>query len=232
MFERSVEALELAHHGAVREWWEGEERAGRGGRLPRVPAMKQMLPRSAALDELERHVPDRKLAAALLDHWLKRRAAEGGPLLQRLWFEQPWKVRVRLHAAHQPALRGACSTSTCAMQRRDTQLHSSYSYALLCLAVGRDGGSTCRYLCCCCCCRYAAQTIAFARHAGEDDDLDDLLPFTAEEPRSAPPGKGPRRGGARRRVTHDDALDVLIALRSELEVRPCSLHCVFACGLL
>lgn len=56
--------------------------------------MKALLPRGAALEVLSGLVPDRKLAAQVLDYWLKKRAAEGGPLLARLWFEQPWKVRV------------------------------------------------------------------------------------------------------------------------------------------
>lgn len=61
-------------------------------RVPTIPAMKVLLPRGAALDLLAELVPDRKLAAQLLDYWLKKRTQEGGPLLARLWFEQPWKV--------------------------------------------------------------------------------------------------------------------------------------------
>lgn len=61
-------------------------------RVPTIPAMKTLLPRATALDVLSELVPDRKLAAQLLDYWLKKRAQEGGPLLARLWFEQPWKV--------------------------------------------------------------------------------------------------------------------------------------------
>lgn len=60
--------------------------------MPTIPAMKTLLPRATALDVLSELVPDRKLAAQLLDYWLKKRAQEGGPLLARLWFEQPWKV--------------------------------------------------------------------------------------------------------------------------------------------
>jgi hypothetical protein len=55
--------------------------------------MKALLPRAEGLDVLSSLVPDRKLAAQVLDYWLKKRIEEGGPLLARLWFEQPWKVR-------------------------------------------------------------------------------------------------------------------------------------------
>jgi len=56
--------------------------------------MKALLPRMVALEALSALLPDRKLAAQVLDYWLKKRAEEGGPLLARLWFEQPWKVCV------------------------------------------------------------------------------------------------------------------------------------------
>lgn len=61
-------------------------------RVPKIPAMKSLLPRSAALEALSELVPDRKLGAQVLDYWLRKRAEEEGPLLARLWFEQPWKV--------------------------------------------------------------------------------------------------------------------------------------------
>lgn len=61
--------------------------------VPRIPGMKQLLPRAAALEALAPLLPDKKLAGQLLDYWLRKRQAEGGPLLARLWFEQPWKVR-------------------------------------------------------------------------------------------------------------------------------------------
>jgi hypothetical protein len=57
--------------------------------------MKALLPRAEGLDLLSSLVPDRKLAAQVLDYWLKKRGEEGGPLLARLWFEQPWKVNQR-----------------------------------------------------------------------------------------------------------------------------------------
>lgn len=52
--------------------------------------MKALLTKAKALDLFPDM--DKKLAGALYDHWAKRRAALGGPLLARLWFEQPWKV--------------------------------------------------------------------------------------------------------------------------------------------
>lgn len=63
-------------------------------RVPQIPSMKALLPRMVALEALSALLPDRKLAAQVLDYWLKKRAEEGGPLLARLWFEQPWKVCV------------------------------------------------------------------------------------------------------------------------------------------
>jgi hypothetical protein len=54
--------------------------------------MKALLPRAEGLDVLSGLIPDRKLAAQVLDYWVKKRVEEEGPLLARLWFEQPWKV--------------------------------------------------------------------------------------------------------------------------------------------
>jgi hypothetical protein len=69
--------------------------------MPKIPAMKSLLPRSEGLKLLSSLLPDPKLAAQVLDYWVKRRNEEGGPLLARLWFEQPWKVR------HAPAAASA-----------------------------------------------------------------------------------------------------------------------------
>lgn len=57
--------------------------------------MKYLVPKAQALDALaERHCDmDKKIAALVYDYWVKKRQQEGGPLLPRLWFEQPWKVR-------------------------------------------------------------------------------------------------------------------------------------------
>jgi hypothetical protein len=63
--------------------------------IPEIPAMKRLLPRAVALEALAPLVPDSKLALQLLEYWLRRRQQEGGPLLARIWFEQPWKVRGR-----------------------------------------------------------------------------------------------------------------------------------------
>jgi hypothetical protein len=68
--------------------------------------MKRLLPRAVALEGLSRLVPDSKLALQLLEYWLRRRQQEGGPLLARLWFEQPWKVR-RQQQHQQLLLRGS-----------------------------------------------------------------------------------------------------------------------------
>lgn len=74
-------------------------------RVPKIPGMKALLPKSKALDLFPDL--DKKLASSLYDHWAKRRSALSGPLLPRLWFEQPWKVRPRAGLAsrrqHVPA---------------------------------------------------------------------------------------------------------------------------------
>jgi hypothetical protein len=62
--------------------------------------MKRLMPRAVALEALAPLVPDSKLALQLLEYWLRRRQQEGGPLLARIWFEQPWKVG-EAHAAQQ-----------------------------------------------------------------------------------------------------------------------------------
>lgn len=56
-----------------------------------------LLPKSRALEELSELVPDKRLAGQLYDHWLKRRQQHGGPLLERLWFEVPWKFVAFAH---------------------------------------------------------------------------------------------------------------------------------------
>jgi hypothetical protein len=60
--------------------------------------------------------------------------------------------------------------------------------------------------------------VAFAHDIVDDDeDFDENLPFMAVEPRSKQ--KQTRRGGQRRRLNHEDALEALYGLRNELEVR-------------
>jgi hypothetical protein len=62
------------------------------------------------------------------------------------------------------------------------------------------------------------QLVAFAHDIVDDDeDFDENLPFMAVEPRSKQ--KQTRRGGQRRRLNHEDALEALYGLRNELEVR-------------
>ena len=39
--------------------------------MPTIPGMKALLPRAAALEALSGLLPDRKLAAQVLDYWLK-----------------------------------------------------------------------------------------------------------------------------------------------------------------
>ncbi|KAF6255061.1 hypothetical protein COO60DRAFT_253980 [Scenedesmus sp. NREL 46B-D3] len=94
-FEKAVNTLELMHFDAVKAWWE-EQQSGpstsAAPEIPKIPAMKRLLPRLVALEGLSRLVPDSKLALQLLEYWLRRRQQEGGPLLARLWFEQPWKL--------------------------------------------------------------------------------------------------------------------------------------------
>ncbi|WIA32219.1 hypothetical protein OEZ86_003068 [Tetradesmus obliquus] len=93
-FEKAINMLELMHFDAVKAWWE-EQQGGpstSAPQIPEVPAMKRLLPRAVALEGLTGLVPDPKLALQLLEYWLRRRQQEGGPLLARLWFEQPWKL--------------------------------------------------------------------------------------------------------------------------------------------
>jgi hypothetical protein len=62
------------------------------------------------------------------------------------------------------------------------------------------------------------QLVAFAHDIVDDDeDFDEHLPFMAVEPRSKQ--KTTRRGGQRRRLREEDALEALHSLRNELEVR-------------
>eukprot|EP00878_Enallax_costatus_P026716 GHUV01028698.1.p1 GENE.GHUV01028698.1~~GHUV01028698.1.p1 ORF type:complete len:297 (+),score=88.60 GHUV01028698.1:302-1192(+) len=102
-FERVIDTLELAHFAAVKAWWEEQQDGPSTStpQVPKIPPMKSLLPRGTALDLVAAVVPDRKLAAQLLDYWLRKRQAEGGPLLARLWFEQPWKVRGSCNLAAQ-----------------------------------------------------------------------------------------------------------------------------------
>lgn len=61
------------------------------------------------------------------------------------------------------------------------------------------------------------QLVAFAHDIVDDDeDFDEHLPFMAVEPRSKQ--KTTRRGGQRRRLREEDALEALHSLRNELEV--------------
>jgi hypothetical protein len=66
-------------------------------------------------------------------------------------------------------------------------------------------------------CPHTPQLVAFAHDIVDDDeDFDEHLPFMAVEPRSKQ--KQSRRGGQRRRLNEEDALEALYGLRNELEV--------------
>lgn len=65
----------------------------KAGKVPKLPATERILPFDTAAAELREQQPLMPaLPRALYNHWVKRRKQEGGPLLQYLWFEQPWKV--------------------------------------------------------------------------------------------------------------------------------------------
>lgn len=64
-------------------------------RVPKLPRDTEILPFEHAKAAAAGHAPPLPaLPRQLYDHWLKRRREMGGPLLEHLWYEQPWKVRV------------------------------------------------------------------------------------------------------------------------------------------
>lgn len=66
----------------------------KAGRVPKLPRDRDVLPWDAARAAVaQQHASLPALPRPLYDYWLKRRREEGGPLLQHLWYEQPWKVR-------------------------------------------------------------------------------------------------------------------------------------------
>ncbi|KAI8470289.1 MAG: hypothetical protein J3K34DRAFT_510696 [Monoraphidium minutum] len=99
-FERAIEKLELLHFAAVTKWWndlnDGPSTSA-PTQAPKIPPTKTLLPKVRTLEELAEIVPDRRLAGLLYDHWHKRRQQHGGPLLERLWFEVPWKFVAFAH---------------------------------------------------------------------------------------------------------------------------------------
>lgn len=171
---------------------------------PKIPHTKQLLPKAKALEELGELVPDKKLAGALYEHWLKRRHTHGGPLLERLWFE----VRA---ARQQPA----CGPAACACSGAAASFVAGS--ALPRPPLRRPGGQSAtpsvagpapRA------CQVPWKFVAFAHLLGNEDGNDEALPFMEGESRSAV-----RRAGGRRRINEEDAKEALYALRAELEVR-------------
>ncbi len=61
-------------------------------RVPRAPTVEMVLSRANMHKALEGEAPPWVLDATY-DYWRAKRKREGGPLLEHLWFEQPWKVR-------------------------------------------------------------------------------------------------------------------------------------------
>lgn len=106
--------------------------------MPKIPAMKSLLPRSEGLKLLSSLLPDPKLAAQVLDYWVKRRNEEGGPLLARLWFEQPWKVRTAAAAAsalHPGRAQGHAAGAT-PVQHPGVLLPVACLFLMLCIRPG------------------------------------------------------------------------------------------------
>eukprot|EP00198_Chlamydomonas_reinhardtii_P004351 XP_001693687.1 predicted protein [Chlamydomonas reinhardtii] len=92
-FEGLIGALELAHFNALQQRKELWQETVKAGKVPKLPATERILPFDTAAAELREQQPLMPaLPRALYNHWVKRRKQEGGPLLQYLWFEQPWKA--------------------------------------------------------------------------------------------------------------------------------------------
>ncbi|KAG2439870.1 hypothetical protein HYH02_010500 [Chlamydomonas schloesseri] len=92
-FEGLIGALEHAHFNALQQRKDLWQETVKAGKVPKLPATEKILPFDAAAAELKEQQPLLPaLPRALYNHWVKRRKQEGGPLLQYLWFEQPWKA--------------------------------------------------------------------------------------------------------------------------------------------
>ena len=68
----------------------------KAGRLPKLPSIERLLSKAGARTALQARDP--ALVEAVYEHWLQRRKADkagggaGGPLVQHLCFQEPWKV--------------------------------------------------------------------------------------------------------------------------------------------
>jgi hypothetical protein len=177
--------------------------------------MRVLLPATAAMDELEELVGERRLARQVYDYWAAKRAAEGGPLLSQLWFEEPWRVSKGRQGCSRGAEvgRGAggalgCSCKAwavrqlgvavgcCVLVRLELLLASPTRTWFIRTSLSA-GAAAC-----------AAQSVAWVDEEGEEEDA----PFAGGSPR------GQRGGGKRRRIDEDDAVDALQRLRGDLEV--------------
>lgn len=58
--------------------------------MPHLPATEVVLSKHNVITKITNH--ERFVVEAVYEYWLAKRRAAGGPLLQHLWFEQPWKV--------------------------------------------------------------------------------------------------------------------------------------------
>ena len=67
------------------------------GRIPTLPATQSVLPKPIASARLRSSTGALPYAiSSVYDYWLgkRKRSHRQGPLLQHLWFEEPWKVCV------------------------------------------------------------------------------------------------------------------------------------------
>lgn len=63
----------------------------KAGRVPVLTQAHVQLTRALAVSKLAQH--DAAAVSCVYDRWLQLRKVSQGPLLQHLWFLQPWKVR-------------------------------------------------------------------------------------------------------------------------------------------
>lgn len=89
-FEHIMEKLEVLHMQLLKgqpELWQAEVKACRA---PSIPPPQSILSKAAAKCNMKDQEPF--IVEAVYEYWVQKRSQHSGPLLAKLWFEQPWKA--------------------------------------------------------------------------------------------------------------------------------------------
>lgn len=186
--------------------------------MPQLPRLADVLSVADAKAALEQQQAALACAAELYRHWAARRKQmpAHGPLLQELWFEMPWKVRGPQRSAARGAAHGGprakqqCRTvSGCVASQLTSGMHVAQKAEVEVAVCARaPRGAHHRHVSCVA----GTQAVCYESQEEGEEGMQGDMPFSVAETKNS------RGGWCRLRLSNEDAYDILLSARQEMEV--------------